>query len=139
MPFPCRHEGGDQPCILSKGKNRICLYKKRAYAKARRAIPGSKVERSLYVRWKKYGVQPSEFIAKYKAQDGCCAGCGQPLHISKAHLDHCHATKTFRGLVHRTCNVAMGMVKDSPETLTALAAYLRRHQSTLELAKYSNE
>jgi len=52
-----------------------------------------------------------------------CEACGKPGRIC---FDHCHATGRFRGWLCNGCNTALGYVMDSPETLLALAAYLRR-------------
>lgn len=41
-------------------------------------------------------------------------------------FDHCHVAKEFRGWLCQQCNTALGMVRDSPEILRRLAAYLER-------------
>jgi hypothetical protein len=46
------------------------------------------------------------------------------------HLDHDHNTNKFRGWLCHRCNCALGMVKDNPETLEALAKYLRVYRGT---------
>lgn len=53
-----------------------------------------------------------------------CETCGseEPLVI-----DHCHKTGLVRGMLCRTCNLALGNVKDRPETLRALANYLEKY------------
>jgi hypothetical protein len=42
------------------------------------------------------------------------------------HLDHCHATKAFRGWLCHSCNVTLGAVEDDPNILRKLAEYLDR-------------
>lgn len=42
--------------------------------------------------------------------------------------DHDHSTGTFRGWLCFKCNAALGMVRDCPETLRALADYLETTQ-----------
>ncbi len=52
---------------------------------------------------------------------GACRGCGStgPLVV-----DHSHETDRVRGLLCSPCNLALGMVKDSPDVLRQLASYL---------------
>jgi hypothetical protein len=52
----------------------------------------------------------------------CESGCGRPA----TDLDHCHLTGAFRGWLCRQCNIALGMAKDQPALLRALAAYLEK-------------
>lgn len=65
---------------------------------------------------------------------GCCRVCGE---VSDLHIDHDHACcsrlgastargcgKCVRGLLCRGCNTAIGMAKENPQTLRALADYL---------------
>lgn len=43
-------------------------------------------------------------------------------------MDHCHATNSLRAPLCDACNIALGGVQDSVETLEALIAYLKRHK-----------
>jgi hypothetical protein len=62
-----------------------------------------------------------------------CEVCGSlPIHNKKILcLDHCHETNTFRGWLCNGCNAALGMARDSPDILRALARYLEEHRATL--------
>lgn len=40
-------------------------------------------------------------------------------------IDHCHKTKNVRGLLCQACNMAIGLLKDNPETAVKIAAYLK--------------
>jgi hypothetical protein len=40
--------------------------------------------------------------------------------------DHSHSTGLFRGWLCNACNVALGLVKDDPERLRALALYVEK-------------
>lgn len=42
-------------------------------------------------------------------------------------FDHCHVSGEFRGWICDRCNKTLGLVKDSPALLRALAAYLEGH------------
>src|SRR3990167_1332886 len=39
-------------------------------------------------------------------------------------IDHCHVTNTVRGLTCSPCNVAIGMLRDSPDRARKIAEYL---------------
>ncbi len=41
------------------------------------------------------------------------------------YVDHCHQTKTIRGLLCHKCNIALGHMNDNPEQLERAATYLR--------------
>lgn len=61
-----------------------------------------------------------------------CEACFQALGTlpdgrSAANLDHCHATGTFRGVLCRSCNFALGFAGDSASRLQQLVEYLGRH------------
>lgn len=55
-----------------------------------------------------------------------CEVCGSFVGKGKTgiHYDHNHITGEFRGWLCSGCNLALGMVKDNPKTLIALAEYL---------------
>jgi hypothetical protein len=55
-----------------------------------------------------------------------CEICGGPPREGyRLHFDHDHETDEFRGWICFTCNTALGLVKDDPAHLEALAYYLR--------------
>lgn len=61
-----------------------------------------------------------------------CECCGN-LPVGKGltlHLDHDHALKIFRGWLCHYCNAALGMARDNPLILRALAAYLETAWAT---------
>ena len=73
-----------------------------------------------------YGVTSDDYALMLKKQGGGCAGCGLRRERSGRHLavDHDHETGAVRGLLCAGCNTAIGLVKEDPETLRALAEYL---------------
>lgn len=87
-------------------------------------------------RWlmRKYGLTPEQYEDMYVAQGGVCATCKQPETSVHHHtltpkalaVDHCHATGVVRGLLCWSCNSTLGRVKDSPDLLRELAAYLEK-------------
>lgn len=74
---------------------------------------------------RQYGLNPEDLARLYDAQDRKCAGCGRSIDLQKnTHIDHDHVTGLVRGILCRGCNVALGAVHDSPETLRSLVHYL---------------
>ena len=59
-------------------------------------------------------------------QGNCCAICREPKPLLPDH-DHAYTTPPApRGFLCHSCNVAIGMFKDSPERCEAAAQYLRK-------------
>ena len=65
----------------------------------------------------------------YFRQYGLCAICMNNLPgVSSAHLDHCHTTGKYRGLLCHACNVGLGFFKDSTDNLQRAMDYLRSNE-----------
>lgn len=66
---------------------------------------------------------------KYKSQYGdggegkSCEICGSTNRIC---FDHDHNSGKFRGWLCNSCNVALGLVRDNPETLLKMIEYLKK-------------
>ena len=77
----------------------------------------------------KYGITLEEYTSLYELQKGCCAVC--LMHQSKRnrtlHVDHDHVAGKIRGLLCDNCNLALGLLKDSEDTLLRLVGYLRNN------------
>jgi hypothetical protein len=56
-------------------------------------------------------------------QSGTCAICLKQLQVPA--VDHCHTTGTVRGLLCRSCNLALSYLRDNPDSAMRAAAYLR--------------
>lgn len=76
----------------------------------------------------RYKVTVNDYLNFYEMQGGACAICREPFDYSavgtRPVIDHNHDTGTARGILHSSCNVAMGGLKDSPELLKRAAHYL---------------
>ena len=58
-------------------------------------------------------------------QGGVCFVCGDaPPRLT---IDHCHATGKIRALLCNGCNAAIGLAKEDPDRLRALAVYVEAH------------
>jgi len=88
----------------------------------RRTYKFTESARNAQLRYK-YGIEPEAFDAILAKQDGVCAICKKPSE-ERLHVDHDHKTNKVRGLLCGGCNRALGLMKDSPETLRAAAEYL---------------
>lgn len=89
------------------------------------------VQCSIEQNRKKYGLTPEEYNRKLDSQHGLCDLCGEPFYgtMREGHdpvLDHNHETQKTRGFVHRTCNTAIGHLKDDPKLCLKAAEYLLR-------------
>jgi len=63
------------------------------------------------------------YVARQKDR---CAICGLRFEIAgKPHLDDCHNTHHVRGALCPTCNVGLGLFKDSPTLLESAISYLQ--------------
>ena len=79
-------------------------------------------------RWGRFGCSPEQAEELLLRADGNCEGCGEALDDRVGiTVDHCHTTNVVRGVLCAPCNKAAGLLKDNPERLDGLAAYLRRH------------
>ena len=66
-----------------------------------------------------------EFFEELKPRlGGPCEICGA---MGVMHIDHDHATNTFRGLLCRHCNYLLGNARDQIDVLEKAIGYLRSH------------
>jgi Recombination endonuclease VII len=85
----------------------------------------------------RYGITKEDYHYLLEKQKGCCAICGtdNPSSKSKKHnyfsIDHCHFTGKIRGLLCATCNSAIGLLGDCPQTIEKASMYLRSTQDAL--------
>jgi hypothetical protein len=76
---------------------------------------GSKKHKEERERVKQY------YLAK---QNNKCAICKKPITEKTGHLDHCHNTLDFRGMLCSFCNHGLGFFKDNINILEAAIFYL---------------
>lgn len=86
-------------------------------------------------RSQRTGLTAPEYDAMLAAQGGLCAICGLPERAINPRgaaptlaVDHDHATGQRRELLCRGCNIALGLVLESTDTLRSMIAYLERHR-----------
>ena len=81
------------------------------------------VEKSLctpcYKRVTRYGLT----VEKYISLNLVCEVCSSTENI---HIDHCHTSGKYRGVLCSHCNTSLGFMMDSPDRIMALARYSER-------------
>ena len=102
-----------------------CVVKNKAYWES---LPGGQL---AYKLKSKYGMTLEEFDEMLAAQDGVCAVCGDPPRGGKRlHVDHDHSTGAVRGLLHGSCNRALGLLGDSAAAAFGAGRYLEKSRPT---------
>ena len=98
------------------------------YVKKYRSDNRQKNYRQELVR--KYGVNPLWFDGELQRQGNSCVCCKREFKWghkqTSPHVDHCHETKTVRGVLCNRCNTVLGLCKDDEKLLSSLSRYLRK-------------
>ena len=80
---------------------------------------------------RKYGITLKEYTEMLESQGNACATCGtkEPGGRWKSFaVDHDHKTGKVRGMLCKSCNIALGEVQDNLQTLTNMVEYLKRNK-----------
>lgn len=91
----------------------------------RRANPDKARAKDRRDKLGQYGLTAADFAARFESQGGCCAICGEVLSADPC-IDHDHNTGKVRGLLCRSCNSGIGLLKESPDVLRAAIDYVKR-------------
>lgn len=82
----------------------------------------------------KYKISQEELDKFLLINEGNCHICSKPETVKSKNgkikslaLDHCHVTNTNRGMLCHSCNVGLGLFKDSTELLNAAIMYLNKN------------
>lgn len=78
--------------------------------------------------YKRGGKNHAELVAAWESQGKACAICCAPLNFPDrhSHIDHCHETGKFRGILCRRCNQQLGHFEQWPEFSLYALDYLER-------------
>lgn len=74
----------------------------------------------------RYGLSIERYKEMLANQNGLCAICGKSEsdECRALSIDHCHDTGVVRGLLCGSCNMALGLFKDSADILLKAVEYL---------------
>jgi hypothetical protein len=79
--------------------------------------------------WKRHGINIEGAVRALESHGGRCESCGSG-HVSRKKIgwiiDHDHSSGRIRGVICNSCNVILGMARDSSEHLQKVIAYLAR-------------
>ena len=88
------------------------------------------INRESHLR-RRYGITIQEYTDILESQGNACATCGttEPGGTWKSFaVDHDHTTGKVRGMLCKSCNIALGEVDDNLQTLTNMVEYLKRNK-----------
>lgn len=79
----------------------------------------------------KYNITEQEYYKILLKQNNLCGICGTDGKDfnHRLHVDHCHKTGKFRGILCGNCNSAIGKLQDSPEILLKAIEYLKENKT----------
>jgi Recombination endonuclease VII len=118
----------------NKGRSHA-IHKDPETGKWKRGVYNPELKKGHHVKHL-YNMGLADYDKLYQSQDGKCAICrtdiqrhsvGAKNGIKTAHIDHCHATDTVRGLLCSNCNHLLGQAKDNIEILKAAIKYLEEN------------
>jgi hypothetical protein len=122
-----RSRGGQLSHLLKSRCNR-CLYKAHAQwisNNPERVREYRKKDKwTLIKRCNRRGITPQILIEQYEQQNCQCPICKNNIELLDSAIDHNHQTGKFRGVLCKTCNRAIGMLKDSTTILSNAILYL---------------
>jgi hypothetical protein len=89
-------------------------------------------KRSFKALMASYGITEEIYEQERVNQNYCCKLCGahensQPH--GRLHVDHCHETGLYRGLLCNLCNVGLGAFKDNTDALQKAIGYLNENRN----------
>jgi hypothetical protein len=76
-----------------------------------------------------YGITETEYESMFRSQNGVCGICSVAPISERLCVDHNHATGKVRGLLCKSCNVAIGRFEDDRERLRNAINYLEKHET----------
>ena len=97
-----------------------------AYRKAFYAMNAGEI--NLQRRLKKYGLSREQFFTMLENQDYKCANKHCRSGNKDLAIDHCHNSLEVRGILCDNCNTALGLLKESSDSIDELKEYLTKYQ-----------
>lgn len=120
---PLGHRKDCKECVIKKSRKNY--YKDIELSRERHRLTYKNKGRYQNYQ-KKYGITKECFQSIVEEQDGKCWICskydGEFLHV-----DHCHETGKYRGVICWECNMGIGLFKDKESNLLKAIEYLKRN------------
>lgn len=110
---------------INRNKDKIVAYRELYKADLNNVARHKEYSRKAIL--KRFGITQEDYDRMFQMQEGKCKICGtQEINRDKKYfcVDHNHETGEVRGLLCHNCNVAIGLMKDSPELLNKAINYL---------------
>jgi hypothetical protein len=116
----------EQRAEYNKHYRKRCAAKEKAY----RNTPERQLA-EMTDNLRQYGITFDEYKVMWIEQGGCCGICGKHQNeFDKAlGVDHCHSSNKVRGLLCKSCNLAIGHLKDDVMLLDKAKEYLLRFRN----------
>lgn len=129
--FTARQRAYDDKTISIVGKESFLAHKRQSMKKLEASWDAQRKESKRRIRYggqlkRKLGIEIEVYDNLFELQKGKCAICGntEPKGRGTFHVDHCHKTKTVRGLLCASYNMVLGMMQDSIPILQMAIDYL---------------
>lgn len=103
-----------------------CSPCKRAYARERHLKRWGGYAHTM--RMEKYGLTKEQFLSMVEEQHNLCYICGKASTRTLS-VDHCHTSGKVGRLLCHSCNVSLGLLKDSVPTLERMIAYIKEYRN----------
>lgn len=117
------HKLSETRVFEATGRTRCSICLPERSERLRKSDPEKAKRYAREQSWKKIGLTEDMYEDAAHKQKYKCAICG--LKVSgRLHVDHCHETNKFRGLLCQPCNMALGLLKDNLDTISAAYEYL---------------
>ncbi len=95
------------------------------YSQRLRNDPERKFWLSIRSSARRLGLDMDAVMARVHEVGNRCEACGQePPTGERVHLDHCHDSGKFRGLLCQPCNLMLGFAKNDSVLLRGVADYI---------------
>jgi hypothetical protein len=108
-----------------------CERKRHEEYKDKKREADSEWRRDLDCR-SRHGITFAQKKEMCKLQGGLCAICGEPLvSVDKSAVDHCHQFGYVRGIVHHSCNMLEGHLRENPKRWKAVERYVAEHDKPI--------
>ena len=117
--------------VGKSGKTKVCCWCDKekpveAFRLYRRATGDRESRDSKCKQCSQYQFKVADNLRKTAPEyKGYCECCGE--YCEKPVLDHCHYSETFRGWLCSPCNLGIGVLGDTLESLEKAVEYLERH------------